>query len=936
MTMRRQWIYSLLLLLIAVFAGAQDFDLNKPVPMDPAVKQGKLPNGLSYYIRANKKPEARAELRLVVHAGSIQEDDDQKGLAHFLEHMAFNGTKHFEKQELINYLQSIGMNFGADLNAYTSFDETVYMLRIPTDKPEPLNKAFDILEDWAHLVSFDPEEIEKERPVVVEEWRIGRGAASRMRDKQWPILFRGSKYAERMPIGEKQVIETFSRDTLLRFYRDWYRPDLMAVIAVGDFDVASVEKAIQQHFSGLQNPSQSRKREIYPVPPHEETRFAIASDPESARSSIQVIYKSDIRSSDKIADARRAVVEGLMFGMLNQRLHERTIEPTPPYLMAFSGSQRFVGPVEALVLSAIVSEGAIETGFRAVIEEARRAELHGFTANELERQKADLLRQAEMQYENREKTESIQLADALIDMFLYNEPAPEIAWQFQFLKQELPRITIDEINALARKGFEGKNRVVLVNLPQKEGVQPPSEATLAALFDKTNNQDLKAYEETVSQEPLLKTLPQPGTILSEKTFPEIGLTEWVLNNGIRVLLKPTDFKNDEILFSAWSPGGSSLTPDADAVSAQSADDLVTAGGLATLTEIQLDKKLSGKIATAAPYIAHYYEGFSGRSAPNDFETALQLVYLRFISPRYDAGAIASFLARQKAFLENRTVQPDARFRDELSKLMTQNHLRSRPPSVELLKEINQERAFKIYQERFADAGDFTFAFVGSFDIPTIKPLILTYLGSLPALKRNENWKDLKILPPNGKVEKQYRFGKEPKSTVLQVFHGTFSWSTENRILMRVLCDYLNTRLREILREDMGGVYGVGVYSGDTRIPEQRYQIYIRFGCAPERVEELVAAVMAEIESLKTKGPDNADLASAIEALRRQHEVDLKDNSYWLSKIESAYKDQEDALAIVNFSERLQKATPAVIQQLARTYFNMENYVKAVLMPEATN
>lgn len=922
---------SLLLLLVISLKAHADSD--KPIPFDPQVIHGQLENGLHYYIRQNHKPNDRAELRLVVHAGSIQEDDDQQGLAHFVEHMAFNGTKHFKKQELIRYLESIGMKFGADANAYTSFDETVYMLTIPTDKKDILEKGMQILEDWAHSISFDQEEINKERPVIVEEWRTGRGATARMRDQQWPILLQGSKYANRMPIGKMEVINSFKRDTLVRFYKDWYRPDLMAIIAVGDFDPPAMEKRIRDHFSNLTAPKPLRTRENYPVPPHEETRFAIATDPETPRNSAQIIYKSDLELIQTYADARRTEVENLFFAMLNERLAERSREADPPYLGAYSGLRRFVGRTQALAFTTIIAENGVEKGLSAVLEEARRAELYGFTEPELVRTKADLLRNEENLYENRDKTESSEYAANLIQSFLYNEPMSSVDWDYDYIKTALPDIHLAEINDLSHSGLSGKNRVVLVNAPQKEGISVPSEASLAALLETAKSADVKPYQEDVPQEPLVKEPPHAATIVSESKVAEMDITDWKLSNGVRVILKPTDFKNDEIQFSAWSPGGSSLEPDSDATSANYADDLADISGAGAFDEIQLAKVLAGKIASVSPYIGFYYEGMQGNSAPRDLETALQLVYLEFTAPRMDDKAFASFLSKQTAALQNRNLQPETRFRDELSRVISQDNIRTRPPSVDLLKELNEERAFQIYKDRFADASDFTFEFVGNFDVAKVKPLILTYLGGLPDLERHETWKDLKILPPDGVVQKEYRFGSEPKAAVNIYFHGPFEWNIENRLYLRAMCDYLNRRLRKSLREDMGGVYGVSVSQSATHVPEQRYQITIRFGCAPDRVKELVSQVFYEIESLKQNGADPEDVMNVRQAMLRQHEVDLKDNGYWLWILESSAIDGEDVRDVLHFEDRLKKVSPNMIQHAAKMYLSTDSYIKAILLPE---
>jgi zinc protease len=928
----RQPSVLLILALIALLFAVPLF-ANQNIPLDPKVVRGRLDNGLSYYVRPNAKPEKRAELRLVVHAGSIEEDEDQKGLAHFLEHMAFNGTENFKKQEMVEYLESIGMKFGADVNAYTSFDETVYTLTIPTDKPEIVTRAFDILEDWAHRVTMQQEEIDKERPVVIEEWRTGRGASARIRDQQWPVLLKGSKYADHMPIGKKEVIESFPRKVLQRFYRDWYRPDLMAIVAVGDFDPSNIEQLVKQHFSNLKNPRKERKRQDYPVPPHKETRYSIVSDPEMPLSVAQIYYKSERRPDITEADARRELAESLFFGMLNQRLLERTNDADPPYLFSAVKKESFIDKTEALVLMTGTKENGLQHGMQAMLEEKRRAEVYGFTAAELERSKTNVLRSLERAYAERDKTESGFFASQLVEFYLDQDPAPDMGWQLEFARKAIPGISLEEINRMAAQQLSGQNGVVMVSFPKKEGVTAPTEAEISSLIEASKTMQVKAYEENIPKEPLIKEMPKPATITDQTTLPDVGITEWRLSNGVRILLKPTDFKSDQILFKAWSAGGASLVPDADAVSANFAADLADESGLGAFDQFQLSKILAGKVVSASPYISDYYEGVSGSAAPKDFETALQLVYLTFTSPRLDEKTYTSTIAKLNAFLQNRDVQPEAKFQEEFSKLLTQNHFRTRPPSIELLKELNRERAFAIYKDRFADASGFTFAFVGNFEPDAIKPLILTYIGGLPSVKRNEAWKDLKISPPDGVVKKEYKLGQEPKSAVRIVFHGPFEWKIENRLKLYALGELLNIKLRESLREDLGGVYGVGVSGVPTPAPANQYQLIIRFGCAPGRVEELIAATMQTMKTIQNAPPAESDTAKVRESLLRQHEVSLKQNEYWLGVIEIAYQTGEPISYLSQFEKLVNQLTPQTLQQAAQHFISFDNYVQAVMMPK---
>ena len=909
-------------------------DLNRPLPADPSVTLGTLPNGLRYYIRENPEPRERAELRLVVNAGSVLEDDDQLGLAHFVEHMAFNGTEHFEKQELVDYLETIGMRFGPDINAYTSFDETVYMLMVPTDSAELVTTAFQILEDWAHGQLFDHEEIDKERGVVVEEWRLGQGAFARMRDKQWPILFQGSRYAERNVIGNQEILESFDYDVLKRFYRDWYRPDVMAVIAVGDFDKADIEEQIKTHFSSLPMPEDPRERTIYPVPDHSETLFAIATDPEATLNSVSIYWKQPLRDESTLAAYRQSIVESLYNRMLNTRLFELTQKADPPFLGAFSGQGRFIGSKEVYILGAGVPENGIERGLDAVLTEAERVAQHGFTESEMDREKRELLRDIEQAYAEREKTESSSYASEYVRSFLWQEPIPGITYEFELHKDYVPGITLAEVNRLAREWIVETDRVVLVSAPEKEGVSVPSEDDLLGVFAAVGVAEVAAYEDAVADAPLLAHVPEPAEITSEEVIEDIGVTQWELANGVRVLLKPTDFKDDEIVIRAWSPGGTSLAPDEDYIAAATATTVVSQGGLGEFNLVDLQKVLAGKAVRVSPFVASISEGLSGNVSPADVETLFQLIYLYFTAPRRDEEAYLSFQSRMQAFLANRNADPNSAFRDTMTVTLTKNHFRTRPPSQEVYGEMDLDKSLAFYKDRFADASDFVFAIVGTFDLESIRPLVRTYLGALPSTGREETWRDEEIFPPTGVIEKTVYKGIEPKSQTQIVFTGPFEWSRENRYAISSLASAMRIRLREVLREDMGGTYGVGVSSVGIRDPRQEFTFRISFGTAPERLEELTAAVFQQIDSVQTFGPTQEDIEKVKEMQRRQRETNLRDNGYWLSQLITYDRYGLDLRSILTYEELIEGLTPEMVQGAARKYMPTDNYVRISLYPEA--
>jgi zinc protease len=625
--------------------------LEQRIPLDPAITTGRFANGLQYFIRTTRRPEKRAELRLVVDVGSIVEEADQLGLAHFVEHMAFNGTKHFPKQETVTFLESLGMRFGPSVNASTSFDETIYMLQVPTEKPEVLDRAFLILEDWAHGLTFDPVEIDKERGVIKEEWRIRRGAGARMQDRQLPILLKGSRYAERIPIGTPEIIDHFKHDRLTQFYRDWYRPDLMAVIAVGDFDPAAVEKMIRAHFEGIPAAKGAKPRPEYGVPDHPGTLYAIATDPEAPNASVSIYSKRPARDPRTVGAYRQAMVERLFAAMLGTRFSELAQKPDAPFSGAGGSRSSFLGDKDVSTLSALVKGDAIDKTLEVLFTEADRVARFGFTPGELERVKVNVMTGIDRALKEKDNTPAAAIAGELVRHVTSREPVAGIAYEHQLYQRLLPSITLDEINALAKDWVPDGNRVITVSAPQKPDFKVPGEAQLASVATAAaGRKDITAYVDTVDAAPLLEPLPAPGSVVNRSVREAFGITEWQLANGVKVILKPTDFREDEVLFRASSRGGSSLAPDADYVPASSAAAVLNAGGLGRLSLVDLRKKLTGRTASASASIGAYEEVLSGGAATKDLETMFQLIYLRFTQPRADATAFSVMQGQMKSAL----------------------------------------------------------------------------------------------------------------------------------------------------------------------------------------------------------------------------------------------------------------------------------------------
>ncbi len=921
-------------------AGAPN--LNAPIPPDPDVKVGKLPNGLTYYIRKNTEPKNRAELRLVIRAGSVLETDAQRGLAHFMEHMAFNGTKNFPKNELVNFLQSAGVRFGADLNAYTGFDETVFQLPVPTDSARLFERSFQILEDWAHNATIDPAEVEKERGVVLEERRLGRGAGQRMRDTYFPPLLNNSRYASRLPIGTEEVLKTFTPATLRQFYKTWYRPDLMAVIAVGDFNATAVEAMIREKFGRIRAVKSAIPRVEYEIPAHKDTKVIIVTDPEQPNTVVQVIYKRPQINQLTLNDLRESIKRGLFNTMLGNRIQELTQQANPPFLGGYSNYSSFLGNLDAFTSLAVAKEGNVERAIRAVLDENARVKQFGFTATELARAKQEFYTSVEQAYSERDKTKSANFVNEYVQNFTDKDPYTSIDFYFDFLKKQQPGITLAEVNALVDTFIRNENRAVIVMAPENRDAGPDKAKlpTVDQIISYVNDagKGLTAYDDKTLDAPLVPTPPTPSPVANEREISELGLTEWTLRNGVRVVLKPTTFKNDQILFSGSSFGGTSRYGLNDFMSARYSSTLATLGGTGAYNQIQLGKFLSGKQVNVYPYVSELGEGISGSTTPKDLETALQLLYSYFTQPRKDADVTAGFLSNQRSALQNQidTPTPQRAFQDTVAVTLGANNARRQPLRLADLDNINPDRALAIYKERFADAGDFTFCFVGNFTEKTLRPLVELYLGGLPSLSatapdKKEKFVDLGIRIPAGSISKTVYRGVDPKATVQLVYSGDLVWSPENTTQIDALAEVLEIKLIEKLREEESGVYGVSASGSYAKYPVPRYTFRIGFGCAPDNVEKLIARTREIIDNLKQQGALPGDIAKFKAETRRETELQLKDNQFWLGYLQNQYYNNDNPTEILREAELLKKVTPESTKEAATTYFG-NNMIRLVLMP----
>jgi zinc protease len=933
--MYKQALVVVLLLVCAALFAQQTMMSDTALPVDPDLIIGKLSNGLTYYIKVNRKPEKRAELRLVTNIGSVQEDDDQQGLAHFTEHMAFNGTKHFKKQELVDYLNSIGMGFANGLNAATGLDQTVYQLEIPTDDTAIMNKGFLILSDWAAGVSLDADEVDRERGVIIEEWRGGQGADQRMYDATRKVMFAGSKYAERMPIGKLEVLQNFTPDTIRRFYNDWYRPDLQAIVAVGDFDPIAVENLIKEYFEPIMLKPNPREVILYDVPDHAEPKVVISTDPEAADTGIQLTWKHDRTQNKSVADYRKSLVTNLYTGMLNERLQELSQKPEPPFSYAFNYSFNMVRSKSTYAMVAQVPETGIMTGLTALLTEAERVSRFGFTQSELDRAKLGAMRSAERMLAEKDKQESGRLVWRYVGSFTYGNPVMSVEQNVMLNRELYAGISLEDVNRMCRELVTDNNLVIAVTAPQKPDLTMPTEQDLLNLRQQVKSQILTAYEDKVSDTALLSKVLKPGKIISKKAFKKVGVKQWTLSNGITVLYKQTDYKNDEVLLKAYSPGGGSLYPNEDLYDLQVSAGVIMESGLADMDATELNKKLTGKIANVNPFIGDDREGFDATCSVADMETMFQLVYLYATEPRLTEDSYSSWLSRTTAGMQNEALNPEKCFGDSVALFTVGYNPRNKSMQAEDLATIDPNRIMQIYKERFADFTDFTFVFVGNFDEKLLKEYCVKYLANLPAMGVREQVKDNNVRIPAGKKDLNVYMGQDPKGIVLLVSNRYEQIDAMTGIKLQNLNVLMNEKLRENIRETRSGVYFVGAWVESFQYPNPQYMLNVYLQCAPERVQELTDATLSTLDSLKAGMIDEKYVNVVRMTREKLFETDTKDNRWWLRTLsEQAWKGFP-LNAILEDREQAQQLTLKELQDTAGKYLSHDvSLLKCVLYPEA--
>ena len=938
-TIKQKLLILGLLPFLAISLFAQQL---QPLPIDPNVRHGRLDNGLTYYIRHNTNPQERADFFLVMNVGAILENDDQNGLAHFLEHMAFNGTKNFPGNRIDEYLQTIGVRFG-ELNAWVSFDETVYQIRnVPTTNPNVIDTLLLILHDWSSFISLEPDAIEGERGVILEEWRTGRSADFRMLIEANRLRFPNSQYAVRNVIGDSAVIVNFEHQTLRDFYEKWHRPDLQAVIVVGDIDVDAIEQQIKTLFSNIPRHEHYGHRPVFPIHPSEEPIIAIVTDPEARFTRIELVYKHDRLSPDFRLSVNGFLVNtinSLISTMIQNRFQEITMQADAPFVGGFAFYGDLVRSKDAFYMVVAPHEGREFEGLKALLLETEKINRHGFTVSELERAKIDLLRATENRHNERENQRNNALVQQYMSHFLNDEPIPGIEWEFEALQTMLPQLNVEMVNQMVTRYIsdDGSNMIVTIMAPESPQVIIPTEEQILAAIEYVRTAEIAPREEDVLDQPLVERSPRAGRIRRTTQNPNFGTTEWTLNNGVRVIIRPTDFRQDEILMSAHSRGGlAKITNINDLPSATFAVDIVTSNGLGNFSAIELQRALTGKIANVTPFINNMEEGFTGNSSVADFETMLQLVYLYFTAPRQDDNAFQAVMNMYRAFLGNRDRDPRATFSDSIQSLMASHNPRLVLQNLETLDRVSQERAIEIFRQRFAHPADFVFVFTGNIDPnnPAIRRAITTYLGGLPNRRVVlENYTDDGVRRPEGIIRNYFtREMQNPKASNFVLYSAEIPFNLQNRVAMEAIGSILFHRYFETIRREEGGTYGVGVRGTLQKTPINQASIIMQFDTNTDLQERLMSIIHAEINELAENGPQAEDLQNVQENLLKRYEQDLRENSWWRDAL-SHYFQRTGINLIQEYQSAVENLTPALIQALVQEIVRQGNILEIVMLPE---
>ena len=934
--MKKLLLFTILTCSIAINAVYAQYDLKAPVPMDPHVRTGQLANGIVYYIRENKEPKDRASFYIIRDAGALLENDKQNGLAHFLEHMAFNGTQNFPEKGIIKTLEKYGVAFGRNINAYTAQNETVYNLSdVPTNNVALLDTCLLILHDWSYYLSLDNEEIDAERGVISEEWRTRRNSRFRLNAQTSPVIFKGSQYAMRDVIGDLDVIKNFDYQTLKNFYYKWYRTDLEAIAVVGDFDVAQMEEKIKTLFSEIPAVKNPEKRPFFEIPEHDKTYFVVATDKEAQQSAISIYTKlKGTPENEKNHEyLRNMLINNFYNSMLNTRISELLQKGNPPFVNGGIGISGFVRGYDVYYMSATAKPNEEAIALETILTENERVLRHGFTDSELERVKTNMLTNLESAYKEKDKTENENYISEMQSHFLEGEPLVDFDYYYTFAKTVIPTITVEEVSAMAKKWNTDKNKVVVITGPSEDATHLTQEEAFA-IMDKVKKVNIEAYKDETGDASLINEELKGGKIIATKALPEFEAEEWTLSNGAKVVFRKADYEKDQVSLSSYSKGGTSLY-DVDMLpSANVTANFSNSYGLGDFDAITLKKILTGKKAGCQISINNLSESVNGYSTPNDLETMLQLLYLTFENPRFDKEAHEALMSRNRALIMTMEKNPQKVLQDSLSLIMSNYNPRTLPFNEKYLDNIDIEKIEKVYRDRIKDASDFVFFIVGNIDAETAKPLVEKYIGSIKSENRKENWIDNKVRRPEGHFTKEIEISLEtPKSTVITSFSKYMDYSIYNNLRNSILKGILDLRYTENIREKEGGTYGVGVQANVVREPYQSYSMIMTFDCDPEKANHLKSLIYKETEKLMQEGPTQEEVNKIVQSLRKNREQSKPHNDYWADALYTWYVAGINTTAKENFDDILDKVTPADIQKFAQELFKDADVVDVIFKPK---
>lgn len=913
-------------------------DLSKPAPTSPNVRTGKLSNGMTYYIQHNEEPKERASFYIIQNVGALLENDDQNGLAHFLEHMAFNGTQHFPGKGIINTLEKHGVQFGRNINAYTYYGETVYNLSdIPVKHAGLIDTCLLVLNDWSHYLLLTDQEIDAERGVITEEWRTRRTAAFRMQKQTFPVLFKDSKYAVRDVIGDLDVIKNFKYQTLRDFYHQWYRTDLQAIAIVGDIDADALEQKVKEMFSKIEPVQNPTKREFYEIPENKEPLYVLTTDKEADNYSVMLYIKQKATppSAKNLNYLREQTIQQLFGMMTHDRINELLQKGTPPFITGGISYGTLVSGYNTLAISATAKSDQDDIAFKAIYTEAQRIYQNGFTPGELERAKSNYLTSIENRYKQRDKISNDEYAMDFKNNYIDGEPITSIDFDWEFVQKILPTISVEEVSAKAKTWFTPENRVIVVRGPEKPEAKHLSKEQALNIIAELENSKIDAYVDQAVSSNLIKQELKGSKVKATKQLPDFGAVEWTLGNEAKVVFRKADYEKDQVSLQAISNGGSSKLDNNKVSSAMMLGQFIGTFGVGDYDATALKKALTGKKASVNIGLSELNESFTGSSTPKDFETMMQLLYLQFENPRFDKEAYQAMEGRFKAFIVNLANNPQKIMSDSLQLIMTCKSPRTKLLTPDLFKEISVEQMQEIYKDRFADAGDFTFFIVGNIEEETAKAMAEKYIGSLTNLPRKESWIDLNIEGPKGKTVREIEIPLEvKKSTVTVSFNARMDYNPQQNLLLSVFRDILNLRYTEEIREKEGGTYGVRVMTESQKFPKQEKGLSLMFDTDPDRAQRLKAIIYQEIEKIENNGPTAEDLDKAVKNLLKNREQAKLHNNYWMQALNSWYMYSVNPASADNYENILNKMTAADVQKFVKAFISKADVVDIVFKPKA--